>query len=512
MAQTLVQRLMELGTPFVMANELIKQINSGTFNVTRLINAGWVEELARYLASSLSAGSFKATKAVEYSMIPSVAKILESNGFSIRSVPGATNRTFFVVHKLGSTNYVYRFTNEDGGAGATDLGVKWLGWRLNGAGTIASFEGDPKTQSNFRLDTEGASGFVARAPGTIFGHEWHGLGAAGSMASETVSMGSDPYNPTTSERRGNAWSVRNTVTASDGTNTLTRDMSWAVEPTGGIRPTLHSVSGSGFTLAYFGMPVGSSTAYDTLDIIYSSGGPWITGVPLGSTDAKIFLEKSRGVRARDASGNFVSFVGNLPDIAGFGECRTDKEVVNTKTKTYMSSWANPNNAAGATGLLMVGSISIGGLTAPANQLSNTIFTTNWLKAPSGTGTNGTISAAAGILTLQSNGGAASDLRMGIPITGAAIGKRYLVSVDQVENTGLLSQNQIYAPTAAAQAATGSASFVLSASIDNAIFIGRIGQLFAATVDAPEQRFALRNATTLAVQTKWQNPAAYEIPS
>jgi len=76
MAQTLVQRLMELGTPFVPANELVKQINSRTYNVTRLINAGWVDELSRYLATSLAAGTFKATKAVEYSMVPAVAALI----------------------------------------------------------------------------------------------------------------------------------------------------------------------------------------------------------------------------------------------------------------------------------------------------------------------------------------------------------------------------------------------------------------------------------------------------
>ena len=76
MPQTLTQRMMELGVPFVMANELVKQMNAGVYNRTRLINAGWVEDLARYLATSLAAGTFKATKAVEYSMIPAVAVLV----------------------------------------------------------------------------------------------------------------------------------------------------------------------------------------------------------------------------------------------------------------------------------------------------------------------------------------------------------------------------------------------------------------------------------------------------
>lgn len=432
-----------------------------------------------------------------------------AGGASVRSVPGADSDTFYVVHRVGSTNYVYRFTKAEGSSGPTSLGVQWLGWRLNGAGTRPTFEGNPLTGAVFQLDTEGASGLTAAAPGTISAHEWHGVGAAGSMASEAVTMDGVSYDPMAGERRGNAWSVRNTITASDGTNTLTRDLSWAIEPAGGIRPTRHSVTGSGFTRAYFASPVGSSVDYDLIDVLYDAGGDWENGVPLGSVNAVAYLETARGVRIRDGAGNFVSFVGDLPDVAGFDECRVDKELGNEKTKIYMSRWDDPYVAGVATGVLLAGTMDDSGLGTPTNKIANTVFTTGWSKSPSGTGTGGTISESAGILTLAS-GGVSSDLRMGTPIVDAAIGKRYLMSIDQVENTGLTSNNNFYAPITSAQS-TGTAAVVRSFAVDNAIFIGRIIQFFAATVNAPEQRIAVRNATSLAVQTKWQNPAAYEIP-
>lgn len=80
MAQSLTQRMMELGVPYVMANEIVKQIDAGVYNWQRLMNSGWVPDLARYMARTLADGSFKPTKAVEYSMIPAVATLIQGGG------------------------------------------------------------------------------------------------------------------------------------------------------------------------------------------------------------------------------------------------------------------------------------------------------------------------------------------------------------------------------------------------------------------------------------------------
>ena len=101
MAQSLTQRLMELGVPYVMANELVKQVNSGVYSVTRLINAGWVEDLARYLTTSLVAGTFKATKAVEYAMIPAVATLIAGGGVWV-ATEAALRSTYQAAALLGT--------------------------------------------------------------------------------------------------------------------------------------------------------------------------------------------------------------------------------------------------------------------------------------------------------------------------------------------------------------------------------------------------------------------------
>lgn len=419
---------------------------------------------------------------------------------TLRLEPASAN-IFYLVQRTDGAAKVTRFQRGFGGSGGTDAGVAWPEFRPSGLGLLASFDLAVSGNVVWLEDDPGALDIVARNPSLVFFGSYHGVGSAGSLGGETILIDGVSASHTVA-RSGRSFELRNQITASNGTQSFYRDLSYHAAA-GSIRMVLNDVSSSGMDLLYFGMPIASGSGYSESHARWDLSKSFDV-LPLGSSDCWAYIGGAKGVRQRDpTTGYFTGFYSSdLPSRSGYVEARTEKQTSTTRTKTYASQFSSAPGLVGAEGILEWGSTTAGDASPAANMLPNTAWDVPpWTRVATG----GTATASGGDLTMAWTSGAPSNLRMHHEIPGSQVGKRYALSLDFVSQTGS-GTREIYAGSNS----NGSSQSPAPAVIKPPSGFGRMIMTFVSTVAYPEQRFGVRNSSSAALTTVWRNPAVLPV--
>jgi hypothetical protein len=411
------------------------------------------------------------------------------SSFSVRTVR-ASDDMFYEVLRVGSAAKVVRYERNMGASGGTDLGNKWPEARVTGLGFMSGYSSNPAT-ATLIMDEVGACDTVGRSAGGINFGSYHGLGAAGALNSQSFLIDGVSCDPFAADVEGTTLEVRNNTTASDGTNFYTRELVITNQADGTLAFSIPTVSASGMTLVYVGMPMASGNGFSEIDVRY--GTAWNV-IPLGTGVASAGLAAAKAVRMRDpTTGYYVTGSGELQAIANFVRARTEKQTVEQRSKTYLAQFSSVAALAGAEWTLEWGAGTAGSV-APSTSLVSALWASPWDNAPGPTG--GTVTVNGADLDMVWSSGT-SNLRFSSPISGVAIGQVYAISVDLISNN---------ASTRLMLASNGSSttSPTLSITAD----VGRNIEVFTASY--ANQRMMVRAASTIAASTKWRSPAAYLI--
>ena len=418
----------------------------------------------------------------------------------VRTVPATADRYYVLTRQPDGSAKVFRMERNLGGGGGSDLGSKWYEFRKTAEGLLPIFvTGNPATQTVWVSDESGAFDFVARDASNVNYGSYHGLGAGGSMPSETLKMDGVVVSHLVASS-GNSFEVRNTTVATNGVNTVTRDLS-TIFTAGQCKYRLNSVSHTGLVLFYYGMPIATGQNYS--ELWAKVGTAWtILDMAMLSDGGLAFLEGTKAVRMRDpTTGLYTEASGELPSLANFVRCRTDKQPFANRTKTYLSQFSDVTALAGAEIIFDVGTSAVGAGALPANLLTDPNWVTNWVTVQTG----GTVVAAGTDLTMTWASGT-TNLRRGAPINGCVSGQQYFAVVDLITE-GATGVKRAYGAPAASLSTTGTA-FMLVNNVSPQLLLGRSIILFTANQNAPLQHFAVSGSLTGAGSVVFRNPAVY----
>jgi hypothetical protein len=421
--------------------------------------------------------------------------------YNMRSVPSTSNLFYVVAKNSVGTADAIRFQRNIGAAAdSNNFGVSWPEWRVTGRYRLASFDSDPTSPSITFTNDTGAQDIVANVSGGRFCGSYHGLGSSGALNSETLKVdGSITFDPTTAVSF-NAFELRNSTTANDGSASFTRDLTTTINALGGVHYKINGTpTVSGITFIYYGMAIGTGLNYQEADVRMGAA---YNVLPLGSAGGRAYLAGVREVRLRDiVNGNQVIATGSLPDIANFSRAELLMDLSGSRTKTYLGRFTSPAALANAEIDMNVAVGAAGAIFGLTNLLSNTVFTTGWVAVA----TNGTNGVAAGVLT-QTCTVNPSDLRYHLPITGCAIGATYMQIVDVATGTQLGS-----AAAFAATSNTNGSKITPAPAFNQGVVVGRNIQTFVATQSDPNQRFMVHLASTVVNDVvKFSGPGVYAL--
>jgi hypothetical protein len=298
--------------------------------------------------------------------------------FNLRTVPGTDQFHIVVRNPDGSGDVIRMERNIGGQASSSNVGEKWPEWRYTGRWRVPTFTSPVGAQSVVFFEDRGAQDIVAsNASGKFFG-SFHGLGAAGALNSETLTMDGVAFDPTVATN-GNTFSLRNTTTATDGTTTFTRDLTTTIDASGAVAYTLNSVSGTAVSYYYAGMLTGSGS-FSEFDVQMAVDGSWFTAPPMGLSPNNSYTlptVAAKGFRSRNTTtGAAVTITSpNISGAANYVRSETERTNVNDRQKVYFGRFTD---AAAMAGLTWVESASVGAAGtqfAKTNQLTNGDFAT-----------------------------------------------------------------------------------------------------------------------------------------
>lgn len=272
----------------------------------------------------------------------------------LRTVPDTADSFYVVVPSdldVGEYDAIH-LQRGIGGGGVTDLGVKWPEWRVTGRSRLSGADGDVDTPVAVFTDDVGAQDLVANN-GSVYMGSFHGLGAAGALNSETLDMDGEAFDPTVATT-GAVLTIRNSTTASDGTNSLTRDMTTVIGDDGAVRYRInsHSVVGS-LPLVYLGMLIGTGS-FNRADILEAGSEAWHVGPELSLSQivaGRVLPNAvSTGIRLVDlADGRAVSIKGSaIANLANYtqGELLRDNSSAD-RLKAYFGRFSSAAAIDGA---------------------------------------------------------------------------------------------------------------------------------------------------------------------
>jgi len=271
--------------------------------------------------------------------------------YALRTVPDTADRFYIVSRNPDGTAVSTRIERNVGGpANASNVGVQWPEWRTTGQAGIASFDANPASPViDFSLDN-GAHDTVAGtgSGGKYFG-SYHGLGAAGSLISETLLLDGVPFDPTVAAT-GNVLEIRNETNAVEGANFYRRDLSTYFTASGSIRFLIHSASQSGMGIVYTGMLIAQGL-YDEGDILQSDGATWAAVPTLGlrAYQGEVLPStEARGFRFRDtATGRLVTVLcGGALSLASAARGEFVRSLDVYRSKGYFCNFRNTDGLAG----------------------------------------------------------------------------------------------------------------------------------------------------------------------
>lgn len=317
----------------------------------------------------------------------------EAAGAILRTLPDTADSFYVVVNNGDVTADAIHFQRATGGGGAGDLGAQWLEWRVTGRARLASFGSNPTAPSVTFTNDTGAQDIVSTTNGTVFMGSYHGLGAGGALNSETLTLDGTTFDPTIA-RTGNLFTLRNSTTATDGTNSFTRDLTTTIGAGGAVRYKINSISTVGtFSFAYLGMVIGTG-AFDEADVQLTDGGSWKPLPALGTSQAvtgQIKLEAAvKGLRLRDTTtGRAVQVTGSaIPAIANYLRAEFVRVTGTDRLKGYFGRFTSVAALANAEWESNASVVATGSLEG-TNLMTNGNFAsgdlTGWTKA-SGAGT------------------------------------------------------------------------------------------------------------------------------
>lgn len=305
-----------------------------------------------------------------------------------RTVPDTPNRFYLVVRCDDGLIRKYRFQRNTGAAADTaNLGVSWPEWRITGIGRMTGFGDDPAGDGRWLHDDAGASEFIANVSGKSFG-SYHGVGAAGALLSETVKMDGVSFDPTAGTVTGNAFELRNDVTASDGTVSVNRDLTIALGTSGELRYTLNAVNVTG-TISYIrlGMPISEYVGWTEGDLGVTADGS-LTPLRLGPDEFVSRLYNGVGrIRMRNiTNGDFIEVKcdANVVSAPGYAYSELFRQVVNQRCKAYGARFtSNYGSMNGLTWGMAIGQVAAGSAVLPTNLIANGDFASDvagWVQA------------------------------------------------------------------------------------------------------------------------------------
>lgn len=301
-------------------------------------------------------------------------------GGLLRTVPDTADSFYVVVKNAVGTADAIHLQRNVGGGGAGDLGSTWPEWRVTGRALLASFAGNPASPSvTFASDT-GSQDIVANNGSKYMG-SYHGLGAGGALNSETLTLDGATFDPTVA-RTGNLLSIRNSTTATDGTNSFTRDLTTTIGASAGVHYKINSISTGGtIPFVYQGMLIGTG-AYDEADIQVVTDGPWLPLPPLGTSQdvfGRIFSPVAiKGLRLRDtATGRAVSLVGSaISGLANYVQTELLRESAGTdRLKGYFGRFTSVAALTDAEWETNAAVVATGTQIVASNQFTNGDFAT-----------------------------------------------------------------------------------------------------------------------------------------
>jgi hypothetical protein len=322
-------------------------------------------------------------------------------GTLLRTVPDTDDSFYVVVRTLDDADAdAVHFERNVGSGGVGDLGSQWPEWRVTGRARLDDATSDPTSPSVTFTDDPGAQDIVATSNGTVFMGSFHGLGAAGALNSETLLIDGTTFDPATAVS-GSEFSLQNSTTASDGTNSFTRDLVTTIGASGGVHYSINSISKVGtISFAYLGMVIGSG-AFDEADVQLTDGGAWKPLPALGvsqAVTAQLKLEAAiKGIRLRDtATGRAVQVTGSgIPAVANYLRAELARTLATDRLKGYFGRFTDISALAGAeweTNAAIVDTGSLEGTNLMTNGGFATGDLTGWTKA-SGAGTATIVSGA-----------------------------------------------------------------------------------------------------------------------
>lgn len=416
---------------------------------------------------------------------------------AVRLVPGDANTFYLVTYANGLARSV-RFQRNLGGGTGNDLGGKWPEWRATGEGLLTGPNDDPSAPAVWIANDPGAQDVVGNSGAKFIG-SFHGLGTGGGLNSETVKIDGVAVDPTAGAKSGATFELRNATTATDGTNTLIRDLSVTINPAGGLHFKVNSISASaGIAYIYLGMGIATGAAYTEMDVKLAAA--W-NSIPLGANDADARLNGTNAVRFRNpTTGHFLALTGALAAVAGYARAEVRKEAANNRSKSYLSRFTAYGSLAAVEWDLDWGLGSTGAVSPGANMLQDPSFAANWIAT---SGPAPSVSAGVATITQQATGTA---VRFHHPQNGCASGSWYADSVDVGGSSPTILTIH------AGSNVNGSNSSPGPAFSKPAAGAGRQIQVFQATQADPNQRFLfdVAGAGAGGATVTLTNPATYAI--
>jgi hypothetical protein len=242
-------------------------------------------------------------------------------GAALLTVPDTADSFYVVVTKPSGVIDAIHFQRNTGGNTGSDAGSQWPEWRVTGRARLNSVDDDPASANIVFTEDVGAQDIVAN-DGTKYLGSYHGLGAGGTLTSQTLTLDGNTFDPTT-VRSGNSLVIRNVSTAVNGANSFTRDLTTTVTEEGKVHFKINSISTGGtISYVYLGMLIGTGL-YNRADILEAGSASWHPGPTLSTsqTVAGRILPSviSTGVRLVDMlDGRAVTLVGAaIPSLANY---------------------------------------------------------------------------------------------------------------------------------------------------------------------------------------------------
>lgn len=404
--------------------------------------------------------------------------LLLEGGGALRTAPDTADNFYVIARNVDGSADAIRLRRNVGGAGAADLGSQWLEWRVAGRARLASFASNPASPSVTFTDDTGAQDIVG-FNGTKYMGSYHGLGAGGARNSETMTLDGTAFDPTTA-RSGSTFVLRNSTTATDGTNSFIRDLTTTIGANGGVHYKINSISTVGtVSLIYLGMLIGTG-AYDEADIQVVTDGPWLPVPALGTSQdvfGRIFSQVVlKGIRLRDTTtGRAVSLVGSaISGLASYVQTellRVTSEV--DRLKGYFGRFTDVSALANAEWETNAAIVATGTQVVAANQFTNGDFGTGdftgWTRQ-----TGAVAPTVVGGAMRQVREVAANHRMRQTASFPATVADVWAYRIDQVALSG--------GTTPWARVSTASSLSFVSAMVDRQMSVGRWLFVFVPTVN------------------------------